>query len=145
MNIGQAAMASGVSAKLIRYYEAIGLIPPAERSRAGYRTYALNDVHVLRFIKRARGLGLSIPRIRLLVSLWRNKRRSSAEVKRLALAHVTELEEKIRGLQAMSDTLRLLAERCSGDHRPDCPILDDLDGMAPPVAEPMSRSQVRGR
>lgn len=126
MNIGQAAKASGVGAKLIRYYESIGLMPEAGRTAAGYRVYTPQDVNILRFIKRARTLGFSIERIQHLVGLWRDKGRASAEVKRIALEHVAELEAKIAELRAMSDTLTELARACHGDERPDCPILRDL-------------------
>ncbi|WP_448207068.1 Cu(I)-responsive transcriptional regulator [Azospirillum sp. sgz302134] len=126
MNIGEAAKASGVNAKLIRYYESIGLIPEAGRTAAGYRVYTASDVNVLRFIKRARTLGFSIDRIQTLVGLWQDRGRSSAEVKRIALDHVAELEAKIAELRAMSDTLKDLAHACHGDDRPDCPILRDL-------------------
>jgi MerR family copper efflux transcriptional regulator len=125
MNIGQAANASGVSAKMIRYYESIGLIPPAERTGAGYRLYSDAEVHTLRFIHRAREFGFPIERIRLLVSLWR-ERHPSREVKRVALEHVTELDRRIAELTAMRDALQVLAERCHGDNRPECPILSDL-------------------
>ncbi|MBP2292615.1 Cu(I)-responsive transcriptional regulator [Azospirillum rugosum] len=126
MNIGEASKASGVGAKLIRYYESIGLIPEAGRTAAGYRVYSGNDVNVLRFIKRARTLGFSIERIQRLVGLWQDRNRPSAEVKRVALDHVAELEAKIAELRAMSDTLKELANACHGDDRPDCPILRDL-------------------
>lgn len=126
MNIGEASKASGVGAKLIRYYESIGLIPAVERTAAGYRVYSANDVNVLRFIKRARTLGFSIERIQKLVGLWQDRNRPSAEVKRVALDHVAELEAKIAELRAMSDTLKELANACHGDDRPDCPILRDL-------------------
>jgi MerR family copper efflux transcriptional regulator len=128
MNIGQAAKASGVNAKLIRYYEEIGLIPEAGRTAAGYRVYTPHEVNILRFVKRARTLGFSLERIQHLVGLWRDKGRESAEVKRIALEHVAELEAKIAEMQAMSDTLQELADACHGDHRPDCPILRDLEG-----------------
>ncbi|TCZ61061.1 Cu(I)-responsive transcriptional regulator [Roseicella aquatilis] len=128
MNIGQASAASDVSAKMIRYYESIGLIPKAGRTEAGYRVYTTTDVNTLRFIRRARDLGLAIERIGLLVGLWRDRERSSAEVKRIAEAHVAELEARILELTAMRDTLRELADACRGDHRPDCPILRDLEG-----------------
>jgi MerR family copper efflux transcriptional regulator len=128
MNIGQASTASGVSAKMLRYYESIGLIPRAGRTEAGYRVYTDTDVNTLRFIRRARDLGLSIERIRLLVGLWRDRERSSADVKRIAEEHVAELEAKILELTAMRDTLQELADACRGDHRPDCPILHDLEG-----------------
>lgn len=129
MNIGQAAKASGVNAKLIRYYEEIGLIPEAGRTAAGYRIYTPHEVNILRFVKRARTLGFSLERIQHLVNLWRDKDRASAEVKRLALEHVAELEAKIAEMQAMSDTLQELADACHGDHRPDCPILRDLENI----------------
>ncbi len=126
MNIGQAAAASGVSAKMIRYYESIGLIPKAVRSEAGYRHYSDADVHTLRFIRRARDLGFSVEQIGELVGLWRDRERASADVKRIALEHVDALERKAAALQAMSRTLRHLAACCQGDARPDCPILDEL-------------------
>lgn len=128
MNIGQAARETGVSAKLIRYYESIGLIPAADRTASGYRVYTSSDVNLLRFIRRARGLGFSIEKIQVLVGLWRDRNRSSAEVKRVALEHVAELEEKIAELRSMSEVLGHLAEACHGDDRPDCPILRDLEG-----------------
>ena len=128
MNIGQASAASGVSAKMVRYYESIGLIPKADRTEAGYRVYTEGDVQTLRFIRRARDLGLSIERIKLLVGLWHNRERSSADVKRVATEHVAELEAKILELTAMRDTLQELADACHGDHRPECPILRDLEG-----------------
>ncbi|WP_207485944.1 Cu(I)-responsive transcriptional regulator [Arenibaculum pallidiluteum] len=127
MNIGQASKASGVSAKLIRYYEGIGLIPEAGRTASGYRVYTPQDVNILRFVRRARTLGFGIERIRHLVGLWRDRNRASAEVKRIALEHVRELEAKIAELRAMSDTLQDLANACHGDDRPDCPILRDLE------------------
>lgn len=126
MNIGQAAKISGVNAKLIRHYESIGIIPKASRSDAGYRTYSEADVHILSFVKRARTLGFSMKEIKRLVSLWRNKSRASAEVKNLALKHVEEMEQKIQELQEMVKTLKHLSKNCHGDHRPDCPILNDL-------------------
>ncbi|MBX3041112.1 MAG: Cu(I)-responsive transcriptional regulator [Bdellovibrionaceae bacterium] len=128
MNIGEAAKVSGVSAKLIRHYEAIGIIPKASRSTSGYRTYADSDVHVLSFVKRARGLGFSMKEIKKLVSLWRNKSRASSEVKAMALAHIEQLEIKIKELEAMAKTLRHLAKNCHGDGRPHCPILENLEG-----------------
>ena len=128
MNIGQAAEASGVSAKMLRYYESIGLIPKAGRTEAGYRTYGEADVNTLRFIRRARDLGLPIERIKLLVGLWRDKDRSSAEVKRIATEHVAELRAKIAELAGMCAALQDLADACHGDHRPECPILRDLEG-----------------
>lgn len=134
MNIGQAAQASGLSAKMIRYYEQTGLIPPARRSESGYRNYAPSDVHMLRFIRRGRELGFSMPQISELLSLWRDKSRQSAEVKRIAAAHMNELREKIDGLEQMANTLQTLIECCAGDNRPDCPILTDLENAAAPDA-----------
>ena len=128
MNIGQASAASGVSAKMLRYYESIDLIPRADRTGAGYRVYSAKDVNTLRFIRRARDLGLSIQRIELLIGLWQDRERSSADVKRVATEHVAELDAKILELTAMRDTLQELADTCHGDHRPDCPILHDLAG-----------------
>ncbi|GJJ03721.1 heavy metal-dependent transcription regulator 2 [Duganella rhizosphaerae] len=128
MNIGQAAAASGVSAKMIRYYESIALIPPGKRSEAGYRIYGDNDLHALRFVKRGRSLGFSLDQIRDLLSLWQNKERASADVKTIAMGHVAELNQRIAELTEMRDTLQTLAGCCHGDHRPDCPILQTLAG-----------------
>lgn len=129
MNIGHAADASGVSAKRIRYYEQIGLIDAATRSGAGYRIYNERDLHALRFIRRARQLGFSISQIDTLLALWRDRKRSSADVKKVALAHVDDLRRKIDELQSMVDTLEDLATRCDGGPRPDCPILVELQGV----------------
>jgi MerR family copper efflux transcriptional regulator len=126
MNIGEVARASGVSAKMVRYYESIGLIPPPVRTEAGYRTYSETEMHVLRFIRRARDFGLSVERIRTLLALWQDDRRASREVKRVALQHVAELRARVAELTAMADTLQELADHCHGDDRPDCPILRDL-------------------
>lgn len=126
-NIGQAAEATGVSAKMIRHYESIGLIPKADRTFANYRIYSSNEIHTLQFIKRARTLGFSMKQIEALLGLWQ-KRRASSEVKRLAMQHVEELEERIREMEAMRSTLKNLADHCHGDHRPECPILEDLSG-----------------
>jgi len=126
MNIGEAAKESGVNSKLIRHYESIGIIPKAARTEAGYRTYTDLDIHILKFVKRARALGFSMKEVKKLVGLWRNKSRSSLEVKTLALKHVGEMETKIQALQDMVRTLRHLAKNCHGDTRPDCPILEDL-------------------
>ena len=127
-NIGEAAELTGVSAKMIRHYEGIGLIPAAGRTFAGYRLYGEADMHRLRFIKRARSLGFSIKHIEALLSLWNDPKRASRDVKRLAATHADELEQKILEMQAMQRTLRNLAQRCHGDDRPDCPVLDDLAG-----------------
>jgi MerR family transcriptional regulator, copper efflux regulator len=125
-NIGEAAALSGVNAKMIRHYEAIGLVPEADRTFAGYRIYSDADVHRLRFIKRARSLGFSMKRIETLLGLWNDRERSSADVKRLAKEHAAELEQRIAEMQAMQRTLETLARRCHGDSRPECPILDEL-------------------
>lgn len=135
MNIGEAAKASGVSAKMIRYYEETGLIPPAKRRESGYRTYSDQDVHTLRFIRRARDLGFSVERIAELLSLWQDRSRRSSDVKRLALSHVEDLRHKIRSLESMAQTLETLAACCQGDDRPDCPILADLEQPATPAGE----------
>lgn len=138
MTIGEASHASGVSAKMIRYYERIGLIPNAVRSESGYRHYAPKDIHTLRFIRRARDLGFSIHAITRLLDLWWDRARASAEVKRIALDHVSELKGKITELQAMVSTLEHLAEHCRGDHRPDCPIMDDLAAGAEAGSAPQA-------
>lgn len=142
MNISQAAKLSGISAKMIRYYEQIGLIPPAVRSDAGYRHYSLPEVHSLRFIGRARDLGFSVEQISALLVLWQDRSRASADVKALALAHAAGLKTKIAELQAMAQTLEHLAKHCNGNERPDCPILADL---AEPAAATEQRSQASHR
>lgn len=126
MNIGQAADASGVSAKMIRYYESIGLIAKVGRTEAGYRRYTQNEVQTLRFIRRSHDLGFSIERIKTLLGLWEDRDRKSADVKDLARQYIAELEEDIRKLQSIRDQLQELSNSCHGNHRPDCPILDDL-------------------
>ncbi|HMN21933.1 MAG TPA: Cu(I)-responsive transcriptional regulator [Ottowia sp.] len=126
VNIGQAARASGVSAKMVRHYEALGLLGAVARSDSGYRQYTAADVHTLRFIKRARELGFSMAEIAELVSLWHDRARASADVKRIAQQHLGELEERIAALMDMQRTLRNLLHHCHGDARPECPILDDL-------------------
>jgi len=131
MNIGEASKHSGVSAKMIRHYEGIGLIPKAVRTYSGYRTYSASDVHTLRFVRQARNLGFSIKQIEQLLGLWRNQRRPSSKVKALAQEHIAELDARIVELEAMKRTLQALAEHCHGDDRPDCPI---LDGLAEPSA-----------
>jgi Cu(I)-responsive transcriptional regulator len=126
MNIGEAARASGVSAKMIRYYEEIGLIGRADRSASNYRSFDRREVNELRFVKRARSLGFSMKEIERLLSLWRDRQRPSREVKAIAERHVSDLEARIAEMQAMADTLRELSHCCAGDDRPDCPILADL-------------------
>ena len=128
MNIGQAARASGITAKMIRHYESVGLLPPAMRSDTGYRQYGEREVHVLRFIRRARDLGFSIKDISGLLSLWHDRQRPSRQVKALAQAHMQQLQRKIDELQSMRKTLEKLVQCCQGDERPDCPILQDLAG-----------------
>ncbi|TFL08450.1 Cu(I)-responsive transcriptional regulator [Pusillimonas caeni] len=129
MNIGQAAEASGVTAKMIRYYESVGLMPAAERSSAGYRQYGEVDVQTLRFIRRARDLGFSLERIRMLVGLWKDKGRKSQDVNRLARQYIGELDQDIAKLQSIRDQLQVLADCCHGDDRPDCPILEELSSF----------------
>ena len=126
--LGAAARASGVSAKMVRHYESLGLLGAVARTDAGYRQYTPADVHTLRFIKRARDLGFSMAEIAELVSLWHDRRRASADVKRIAQTHVAELEKRIQAMQDMRRTLQNLLHHCHGDERPDCPILDNLAG-----------------
>ncbi|MBW4052666.1 MAG: Cu(I)-responsive transcriptional regulator [Proteobacteria bacterium] len=127
MTIGQAAVSSGVPPKTIRFYEEMGLVKPAERLANRYRAYDESNLQTLRFIRRARDLGFSLQEIDKLLALYRNRRRASEDVKRLALAHVAQLDHKIAELTRIRDTLADLARRCHGDQRPDCPILDDLE------------------
>ena len=141
MNIGEVAEQSGVPAKMIRYYEETGLVRKPERSPGGYRQYGEADVHTLRFVRRSRDLGFSFERIRELLKLWSDRRRSSHEVKNIALAHVAALEANIAKLTGLRDVLRHLAGKCHGDDRPDCPILDNLGGN--PASE--RRSNASGR
>lgn len=126
MNIGEAAAASGVTAKMIRYYESIGLIPEAVRSDSGYRQYVQNQIATLTFIRRSRDLGFSLDRIKTLIGLWDDKTRKSADVKKLARQYIAELDEDISKLMSIRDELEHLAQRCHGDQRPDCPILSAL-------------------
>ncbi|MEO5807953.1 Cu(I)-responsive transcriptional regulator [Devosia sp.] len=128
MNIGEASNASGVSAKMIRYYESIGLIGAPKRTESNYRVYSDTEVHTLRFVKRSRTLGFSVDETAALLALWKDKQRASGEVKQIALGHIDALEDKIADLQGMVQTLKHLAHCCGGDERPDCPILDDLAG-----------------
>jgi MerR family transcriptional regulator, copper efflux regulator len=144
VNIGQAAKASGVSAKMIRYYEATGLLPPADRRASGYRDYSETDVHRLRFVRRARDLGFPIDTIRELLSLWSDRRRSNADVRAVALGHVANLEAQAARLQEMIGTLRHLVDACSRGDRPHCPIIAELEGGVPDG--PFGRGQEsRGR
>jgi len=124
MNIGEASKASGVSAKMIRYYEQIGLIQPAHRTDSSYRTYAENDIHTLSFIRRARDLGFSVEQMKTLLALWRDRSRASADVKAVALEHIAELERKAAAIAEMTKTLGHLVKNCHGDGRPDCPIIE---------------------
>ena len=143
MNIGEAAKASGVSAKMIRYYEQTGLIPQADRTASGYRDYSASEVHMLRFVRRARDLGFPVAEIHGLLELWRDRTRHSADVKRIALSHIGELRRKIGEMEQMAATLEQLASCCAGDNRPDCPILADLERDAPAAARQNSRKCAR--
>lgn len=136
LNIGQASAASGMSTKMIRHYESIGVIPPAGRTSSNYRVYSWRDVFTLQFVRRARDLGFSMKQIQVLLELWQNRRRSSSQVKRLAIEHVHELDQRIAEMRAMRRTLQSLIEHCHGDERPDCPILDDLASHAEGKARP---------
>ena len=129
MNIGQAAEASGVSAKMIRHYEQVGLLPATRRTESGYRQYGDSEVHTLRFVRQARDLGFSIAEIGELVGLWQNRRRPSRVVKAMAQAHIQALDAKAQQLLAMKATLEHLVHSCHGDERPECPILDTLAGQ----------------
>lgn len=136
VNIGRAATLSGVSAKMLRHYESLNLLGRVARTDSGYRQYSQSDVHTLRFIKRARDLGFSMAEITELVSLWRNRRRASASVKRIAQSHMDDLAARIAAMQAMQRSLENLLCHCQGDERPDCPILDDLAGGPAPACHP---------
>ncbi len=133
VNIGTAARRSGITVKMIRYYESIGLIAPADRTAGNYRTYGRRDINRLEFIKRGRCLGFSLDEIRQLLALWDDGSRASAEVKALVTSHIAELDARIAALNSMRRTLAHLAERCDGNDRPDCPIIDDLAGMDDPA------------
>lgn len=146
MNIGQASRATGVSNKMIRYYESVGLIRPADRTDSNYRDFGERDINDLRFIRRARNLGFSVEEIGQLLALWRDRARPSREVKTVAEKHVADLDAKIAEMQSMADTLRHLAHCCAGDDRPDCPILSDLAGpSAGSVAPSLKGTAVRPR
>ena len=140
VNIGQAAALSGISAKMLRHYESLDLLGRVARTDSGYRQYTEADVHTLRFIKRARDLGFSMAEIAELVNLWRNRRRASASVKRIAQKHLDDLNARIEAMQAMQRTLQNLLHHCHGDERPDCPILDDLAGSPPPAGHARKRT-----
>ena len=134
MNIGQAAKAVGISAKMIRYYESIGLVSPTARTESGYRVYHEHDLHHLRFIRQARRLGFPVEDVRRLLALWQDRGRASAEVKSIALGHVEDLNRRIAEMESMRDALAHLASTCHGDNRPDCPILEGLaDGFGEPA------------
>lgn len=139
MNIGQAAKASGVTAKMIRYYDEIGLVQPASRTQANYREYDQRQINELRFIRRGRSLGFSMGEITQLLSLWRDRGRPSREVKVIADRHLADLDARITEMQSMADTLRRLSQGCAGDDRPDCPILADLTGGQEPGPTPSKR------
>ena len=144
MTIGEASAASGVSAKMIRHYEKIRLLPPAVRGDSGYRIYGEQDIQVLRFLRRARNLGFSADEMRDLLSLWQDRHRASADVKRLVLQHVAVLEEKAQALRQMSEALQQLAASCPGDDRPACPIIQDLAAKSSGLLE-TSHAASRGR
>lgn len=143
MNIGEASKQSAVSAKMIRHYESLGLLPQVPRTDSGYRQYDEATVHTLRFIRRARDLGFGLPEIETLLGLWRNRRRSSKEVKRIALAHAADLQRRIDEMRAMQRTLQHLAHCCHGDDRPDCPIIDTLEAVRPVRAGPSGPARAR--
>ncbi len=145
LNIGQAAKATGISAKMIRHYEEIGLTPQAARTESGYRYYADKDLHILRFVKQARNLGFRVDSIRELLSLWLNKRRSSNKVKSLANEYLEELELRIHELLSIRASLEELTQKCHGDDRPECPILDALEAGDPLVSESSKTKAGRGR
>ena len=148
MNIGEASEKAGVTAKMVRHYESLGLLPKVHRTDSGYRVYTENEVHTLRFIKRSRDLGFSMAEIAELVKLWQDRRRPSASVKKVASAHLAELDRKIKEMESMRKTLSHLIHCCRGDDRPDCPILEDLERSAPvraakKVSPPASRAPAR--
>lgn len=144
MNIGQAAKASGVSSKMIRHYESVGLFPVAARTEAGYRQYTDKEVSTLRFIRQSRDLGFSIEQIRELLGLWQNRRRPSRQVRALAQAHIQELEDKLDELRSMKATLEHLVHCCHGDERPECPIIDKLAQEGAPVPVPHANGKTAG-
>ena len=145
MNIGDVSKATGISAKMIRYYEETGLIRAPLRTYSGYRVYAENDIQTLRFVRRARDLGFTVKQIDDPLTLWRDRSRASADVKQIAMGHMAELEKKMRELNEMKETLRHLASNCQGDNRPDCPILSLLSNTAPDAPVPPVRNQEKTR
>ena len=148
MNIGEAAAKAGVTPKMVRHYESLGLLPKVHRTEAGYRVYRQAEVHTLRFIKRSRDLGFSMAEIAELVRLWQDRKRPSSGVKKVASAHLDELDRKIKEMESMRKTLAHLVHCCQGDDRPDCPILEDLEGFAPteqPTREIKSTAPARKR
>lgn len=145
MNIGQAATASGISAKMIRHYETIGLIEAADRTSSGYRVYTQKDVETLRFIRSSRDLGFQVEQIKALLTLWRDRNRASSDVKTVALQHVKDLEAKMKQLQNMADTLRHLAHNCHGDNRPDCPIIHELANNKDYSSSPRKGALLHGK
>ncbi|ACE84786.1 Cu(I)-responsive transcriptional regulator [Cellvibrio japonicus] len=129
-SIGEVARHTGLSAKMIRHYESLGLVNPTGRTQANYRLYRPRDIHLLKFIRSARDLGFSMKQIAILLDLWQDAGRNSAEVKQLALEHIRTMDERINALQHMREALNALANQCHGDHRPDCPILEGIEGLA---------------
>lgn len=142
MTIGEAAGRAGVTPKMVRHYESLGLLPKVHRTESGYRLYRDPEVHTLRFIKRARDLGFSIPEIGELVKLWQDRRRPSSGVRKVAAAHLAELDRKIKEMESMRKTLAHLVHSCHGDDRPDCPILEDLGRSVRPAPEGKAGPQV---
>ena len=145
MNIGDVAKATGISAKMIRYYESTGLIDAALRTYSGYRVYTETDIQTLRFVRRARDLGFTVKQIDELLTLWRDRDRASADVKQIAMGHVADLEKKMQELTEMTNTLRHLVSSCQGDTRPDCPILMSLGNAAPDAPVPPRRDPKKTR
>ena len=145
MNIGQTATASGISAKMIRYYESVGLIASADRSDSGYRIYSDRDVQVLNFIRRSRDLGFKVEDIRDLLKLWRDRGRKSANVRKLALGQIDSLKQKIVQMEEMVGTLQALVDSCSGDHKPGCPIIDELETGGSTRKKAASRKTLSGK
>ena len=139
--IGEAARRAGISARMVRHYESLGLLTGVARTGAGYRQYTEADVHTLRFIRRARDLGFSIEEITHLLSLWQDKARASSQVKQIAQKHIASLSERIAAMQAMQRSLQALVQCCHGDDRPDCPILDDLAAQTPSPAPPRNHQK----